>query len=132
MKPKAYSVADQEWQPYMKEMDESGEGRFYPDFHSRLSEPPVLSFGQWHMGWPPKRRDPHSSLGVAADFRHSTVLPDQIHLESRDDRQPVMSARDRLDMGRRRRRHGNMLRAQTGRTRDCQSPLACRVDNVLP
>ena len=73
-----------------------------------------------------------SESGVAADFHHSTALPDQVHLKSRDDRQPAMSARDRLDMGRRRRRHGNMFRAQTGRTRDCQSPLACRVDSVLP
>ena len=45
MKPKRYSVACQEGKVYMKVADESGEGRYYPGFHSlvyRSPRPPGL------------------------------------------------------------------------------------------
>ncbi len=40
MKPKRYSAAGQEGQLYMKVADESGEGGYYPGFHSLVYRSP--------------------------------------------------------------------------------------------
>ena len=55
--------------------DESGEGRFYPDFHSRLSDPPVkvLALALRGMEWQPRQRDARQSPVAVTAFHHTKV-----------------------------------------------------------